>query len=143
MPAALMLAAVTMAAQPAVAGGNWRRLRRLKRHAGALRVGALRGPIEAALRVELPGQDGRLTPTTAIFSAGGSRPRTSRAGFHALRGQGSWPAGGHVSMAVDPQVPAASKPVIAGGELYLIAYNSRLPVVVYAQGAEVLPARRR
>ena len=41
-------------------------------------------------------------------------------------------------MAVDPNVPKADRFITLGGEPYLIRYNSRLPVVVYApDGVEV------
>ena len=41
-------------------------------------------------------------------------------------------------MAVDPNAPKVSRFVALGGEPYLIRYNSRLPVVVYApEGVEV------
>jgi ecotin len=41
-------------------------------------------------------------------------------------------------MAVDPNAPKVSRFVTLGGDPYLIRYNSRLPVVVFApEGAEV------
>jgi ecotin len=41
-------------------------------------------------------------------------------------------------MAVDPNAPKVSRFVTLGGDPYLIRYNSRLPVVVYApEGAQV------
>lgn len=41
-------------------------------------------------------------------------------------------------MAADPSVPKVKKFVVLGGEPYLIRYNSKLPVVVYApEGFEV------
>jgi len=41
-------------------------------------------------------------------------------------------------MAVDPDAPKEDRFVPLGGEPYLIRYNSRLPVVVYApEGVEV------
>jgi ecotin len=41
-------------------------------------------------------------------------------------------------MAVDPNAPKVDRFITLGGEPYLIRYNSRLPVVVYApEGAEV------
>ena len=41
-------------------------------------------------------------------------------------------------MAIDPDAPKVSRFVALGGERYLIRYNSRLPVVVYAPaGVEV------
>lgn len=41
-------------------------------------------------------------------------------------------------MAVDPGAPKANRFITLGGEPYLIRYNSRLPIVVYApQGVEV------
>lgn len=41
-------------------------------------------------------------------------------------------------MAIDPDAPKVSRFVTLGGERYLIRYNSRLPVVVYAPaGVEV------
>jgi ecotin len=41
-------------------------------------------------------------------------------------------------MAIDPNAPKVSRFVTLGGEPYLIRYNSRLPVVVYApEGVEV------
>jgi ecotin len=41
-------------------------------------------------------------------------------------------------MAVDPNAPKVSRFVTLGGDPYLIRYNSRLPIVVYApEGAEV------
>lgn len=39
---------------------------------------------------------------------------------------------------VDPSVPKVDRFVTLGGELYLIRYNSRLPIVVYApEGVEI------
>jgi ecotin len=47
------------------------------------------------------------------------------------------PMGGTL-MAVDPSAPKAKRFITLGGEPYLIRYNSKLPVVVYApEGAEV------
>jgi ecotin len=41
-------------------------------------------------------------------------------------------------MAIDPNAPKVSRFITLGGEPYLIRYNSRLPVVVYApEGVEV------
>ena len=41
-------------------------------------------------------------------------------------------------MAVDPNAPKVSRFVTLGGDPYLIRYNSRLPIVVYApEGVEV------
>ena len=41
-------------------------------------------------------------------------------------------------MAVDPNAPKVSRFIALGGEPYLIRYNSRLPIVVYApEGVEV------
>ena len=41
-------------------------------------------------------------------------------------------------MAIDPNAPKASRFISLGGEPYLISYNSRLPVVVYApEGVEI------
>jgi len=41
-------------------------------------------------------------------------------------------------MAVDPNAPKVNRFIALGGEAYLIRYNSRLPIVVYApEGAEV------
>ena len=41
-------------------------------------------------------------------------------------------------MAIDPDAPKEDRFVPLGGEPYLIRYNSRLPVVVYApKGVEV------
>jgi ecotin len=41
-------------------------------------------------------------------------------------------------MAIDPHAPRVSRFIALGGEPYLIRYNSRLPVVVYApEGVEV------
>jgi ecotin len=41
-------------------------------------------------------------------------------------------------MAIDPDAPKVSRFITLGGEPYLIRYNSRLPVVVYApEGVEV------
>jgi ecotin len=41
-------------------------------------------------------------------------------------------------MAVDPNAPRVTRFVTLGGEPYLIRYNSRLPVEVYApEGVEV------
>jgi len=47
------------------------------------------------------------------------------------------PMGGTL-MAVDPNVPKVNRFITIGGEPYIIRYNSRLPVVVYApEGVEV------
>ncbi len=47
------------------------------------------------------------------------------------------PMGGTL-MAVDPNAPKVDRFVTLGGEPYLIRYNSRLPIVVYApEGVEV------
>jgi ecotin len=41
-------------------------------------------------------------------------------------------------MAIDPNAPKVDRFITIGGEPYLIRYNSRLPVVVYApEGVEV------
>jgi len=41
-------------------------------------------------------------------------------------------------MAVDPHAPKVNRFIALGGEPYLISYNSRLPVVVYApEGVEI------
>ena len=41
-------------------------------------------------------------------------------------------------MAIDPNAPKVNRFVTLGGEPYLIRYNSRLPIVVYApEGVEV------
>ena len=41
-------------------------------------------------------------------------------------------------LAIDPNAPKVSRFITLGGEPYLIRYNSRLPVVVYApEGVEV------
>ena len=41
-------------------------------------------------------------------------------------------------MAIDPNAPKVNRFIALGGEAYLISYNSRLPIVVYApEGAEV------
>jgi ecotin len=41
-------------------------------------------------------------------------------------------------MAVDPEAPQAERFITLGGEPFLIRYNSRLPIVVYApEGVEV------
>jgi ecotin len=41
-------------------------------------------------------------------------------------------------MAVDPNAPKVNRFVSLGGEPYLIRYNSRMPIVVYApEGVEV------
>lgn len=47
------------------------------------------------------------------------------------------PMGG-TRMAIDPNVPKVNRFITLGGEPYLIRYNSRLPIVVYAPaGVEV------
>jgi ecotin len=41
-------------------------------------------------------------------------------------------------MAIDPNAPKVSRFIALGGEPYLISYNSRLPIVVYApEGVEI------
>ncbi len=41
-------------------------------------------------------------------------------------------------MAIDPDMPKVSRFITLGGEPYLIRYNSRLPIVVYApEGVEI------
>ena len=41
-------------------------------------------------------------------------------------------------MAVDPNAPKVARFVTLGGDPYLVRYNSRLPIVVYApEGVEV------
>ena len=41
-------------------------------------------------------------------------------------------------IAVDPRAPKAERFITLGGEAFLIRYNSRLPIVVYApEGVEV------
>lgn len=48
------------------------------------------------------------------------------------------PMGGTL-MAIDPDAPKVTRFITLGGEPYIIRYNSRLPVVVYApEGVEVL-----
>jgi len=58
-------------------------------------------------------------------------------GIHTLQRE---PAGTHggTLIAVDPNAPKVDRFIPLGGEPYLIRYNSRLPVVVYApEGVEV------
>jgi ecotin len=61
---------------------------------------------------------------------------------NASRGSKQWiselgPMAGTL-MAVDPNAPKVNRFITLGGEPYLIRYNSRLPIVVYApEGVEV------
>jgi len=88
---------------------------------------------EAALRVEIiVGKTVLLEPGNRYFFGGRiQREEIKGWGYPRYVVAALGPMAG-TRMAVDPNAPKVSRFVTLGGEPYLIRYNSRLPVVVYA-----------
>jgi ecotin len=94
---------------------------------------------EYAFKVELiVGKTVLLEPGNRYFFSGKIEEETIEGwGFPRYNVSKLGPMAGTL-MAVDPNVPKVSRFITLGGEPYLIRYNSRLPIVVYApEGVEV------
>lgn len=94
---------------------------------------------ESAYKVELiAGRTVQVDGVNRYFFAGRIERETVKGwGFTLYRLAALGPMAGTL-MAVDPNAPKAARFVALGGEPYLIRYNSRLPVVVYApEGVEL------
>jgi ecotin len=94
---------------------------------------------ESAYKVELiAGRTVQVDGVNRYFFAGRIEKETVKGwGFTLYRISALGPMAGTL-MAVDPNAPKAARFVALGGEPYLIRYNSRLPVVVYAlEGVEL------
>jgi ecotin len=94
---------------------------------------------ESAFKVELIAGKTVLTDErNRYFFAGKIEPETVKGwGFTLYNVSQLGPMAG-TQMAVDPNAPKVERFITLGGEPYLIRYNSRLPVVVYApDGVEV------
>lgn len=94
---------------------------------------------ESSLKVELIiGKTVRTDNVNRYFFGGKIEKETIKGwGFPRYTVEQLGPMAGTM-MAVDPNAPKVDRFIRLGGEPYLIRYNSRLPVVVYApEGAEV------
>ena len=94
---------------------------------------------ESAWRVELiAGKTVQVDAINRYFFAGRIEKETVKGwGYTLYRISALGPMAGTL-MAVDPDAPKAARFVALGGEPYLVRYNSRLPVVVYApEGVEL------
>ena len=94
---------------------------------------------ESALKVELiVGKTVQADAQNRYFFAGRIKEKTIQGwGYPRYLVDQLGPMAG-TRMAVDPNAPRIDRFVGLGGEPYLIRYNSRLPVVIYApQGVEV------
>jgi ecotin len=94
---------------------------------------------ESAWRVELiAGRTVQVDAINRYFFAGRIEKETVKGwGYTLYRISALGPMAGTL-MAVDPDAPKAARFVALGGEPYLVRYNSRLPVVVYApEGVEL------
>ena len=94
---------------------------------------------ESAFKVELiVGKTVLVDEANRYFFAGKIEEETIEGwGFPRYNASKLGPMAGTL-MAVDPNVPKVNRFVTIGGEPYLIRYNSRLPIVVYApEGVEV------
>lgn len=94
---------------------------------------------ETAIKVELiVGKTVRIDEENDYFFGGKIEKETiSGWGFPCYSVSQLGPMAGTL-MAIDPNVPKVDRFIGLGGEPYLIRYNSRLPVVVYApEGVEV------
>ena len=88
---------------------------------------------EAALQVELiVGRTVLLDPQNRYFFGGRIQKEDIKGWGYPLYVVGALGPMAGTRMAVDPNAPKVSRFVALGGEPYLIRYNSRLPVVVYA-----------
>jgi ecotin len=94
---------------------------------------------EAAYKVELiAGKTVQVDEGNRYFFAGKIEEETIQGwGFPRYNVSQLGPMAGTL-MAVDPNAPKVNRFITLGGEPYLIRYNSRLPIVVYApEGVEV------
>jgi ecotin len=94
---------------------------------------------ESAFRVELiAGKTVQVDKENRYFFAGKIEIETIKGwGFPRYNVSKLGPLAG-TRMAADPNAPKVNRFVTLGGEPYLIRYNSRLPIVVYApEGIEV------
>ena len=94
---------------------------------------------ESAFKVELiVGQTVLLDEHNRYFFSGKIQQETMKGwGFPRYNVSQLGPMAG-TQMAIDPNAPRVNRFITLGGEPYLIRYNSRLPVVVYApEGVEV------
>ena len=94
---------------------------------------------EAGFKVELiVGRTVQVDEANRYFFAGRIEAETIEGwGFTLYKLRQLGPMAG-TRIAVDPQAPTVDRFVTLGGEPYLVRYNSRLPIVVYApEGAQV------
>jgi ecotin len=94
---------------------------------------------ESAFKVELiAGQTVRVDAGNRYFFGGKIEEETIQGwGYPRYLVRELGPMAGTL-MAIDPNVPKVERFVALGGDPYLIRYNSRLPIVVYApEGVEV------
>jgi len=88
---------------------------------------------EAAYKVELiAGMTVEVDGANRYFFAGRIEKETVKGWGYTLYRIGALGPMAGTLMAVDPAAPKVERFVTLGGEPYLIRYNSRLPVVVYA-----------
>ncbi len=94
---------------------------------------------ESAFKVELiAGKTILVDERNRYFFGGKIEEKTIEGwGFPSYHVSKLWPLAGTM-MAIDPDVPKVNRFITLGGEPYLIRYNSKLPVVVYApEGVEI------
>ena len=94
---------------------------------------------ESAFKVELiVGKTVQVDEGNRYFFAGKIEEETIKGwGFPRYNVSKLGPMAGTL-MAIDPNAPKVNRFITLGGEPYLIRYNSRLPIVVYApEGVEV------
>ena len=94
---------------------------------------------ESAFKVELIiGKTVRVDKRNNYFFGGNINKETIKGwGFPCYKVSELGPIAGTL-MAIDPNAPKMNRFITIGGEPYLIRYNSRLPIVVYApEGVEV------
>jgi len=94
---------------------------------------------ESAFKVELiVGKTVQVDERNSYFFAGKIEEETIKGwGFPRYNVSKLGPMAGTL-MAIDPNAPKVNRFIRLGGEPYLIRYNSRLPIVVYApEGVEV------
>lgn len=88
---------------------------------------------ESAYQVELiAGKTVQVDAVNRYFFAGRIEKETVKGWGYTLYRLGALGAMAGTLMAVDPSAPKVARFVALGGEPYLVRYNSRLPVVVYA-----------
>lgn len=94
---------------------------------------------ESEYRVELiAGKTVRVDAVNRYFFGGGIEAETIEGWGYTRYVVGPLGPMAGTLMAVDPKAPKKGRFVSLGGEPYLIRYNSRLPVVVYApEGVEI------